>query len=344
MTKLCFAGMLMVSACLLTWQAAICSPVYDGTAHLASGLAILRIGDFGYYRVNPPLHRLWMAAFVEAACNPELPTLEPASLARPSNRKEFDLGRQLIRSNPENFPKILFTARLCRIPIVLLGGWIVFGTVRLFSKNDVGALIGAMLWFSSPLLLGHGWTLLPDAFSTVAMAFLLFASLRWLEKRDWQSWMVAGLAWGIALSTKFSFCPVYLLWPVSLMIHQLAMREWGIRQASKLVASHVGHGFVALVVVWCAYGFDGVGVPFELHRLESDMLRAYGDQPDEEGRSPMTSFVRKLPSPLPEQFLVGVDTQKLDFDRGQKCYILGRWYETGPGATGVRLARMGCCS
>ena len=36
-----------------------------------------------------------------------------------------------------------------------------------------------------------------------------------------------------------------------------------------------------------------------------------------------------LPSPFPKQFLVDIDEQQLDLDRGYPTHVLGQWYERG---------------
>ncbi|WP_430450680.1 hypothetical protein [Rhodopirellula europaea] len=45
----------LLAAATMMWQAVWDAPNHDESAHLAAGIATMRTGDPGYYRVNPPL-------------------------------------------------------------------------------------------------------------------------------------------------------------------------------------------------------------------------------------------------------------------------------------------------
>ncbi len=89
------------------------------------------------------------------------------------------------------------------------------------------------------------------------------------------------------------------------------------RSVSRLLASHVGHGLIALLVVIGLYGGAEVAVPLKQHVFQSHTLVA------------LTEGVGWLPSPFPKQFLVGIDEQQLDLEHGLPTYFMGHWYPRG---------------
>ena len=84
--------LLLLGGGLLTWSAFTTAPSSDEFAHLLSGVAMVRTGDPGYYRVNPPLHKLLSGLVVDAVYRPPLPNLYPASMMASGSRGEFDLA------------------------------------------------------------------------------------------------------------------------------------------------------------------------------------------------------------------------------------------------------------
>ena len=181
-------------------------------------------------------------------------------------------------------------------------------------------MVAAVLWLTSPTVLGHGPLVMPDAVSVVAMTGILIASLHHLGHRDRQSWFWMGIAWGVAISTKFTFCPLWLIWPVGMGVAAAVVGRgprprW--RNFASLAAGHYAAGAVAWVVVVITYGGADMGVPVNRLPLASDRMTA------------LTSFAGSLPCPLPGQFIVGIDEQQLDLERGIRTYVLGRWYPEG---------------
>jgi len=327
---LCFVLSLAVQA----WQSYMCSPLTDEDAHLASGLATVRFGDFGHYRVNPPIHRLWSAVAVEAVFRPPMPSPVPASLTEPGLRKEFQLGTRFLEDNAGDYRSLFFVARLARIPLVLFAGWLLYIAPGRVHRR-AGA-VAAILWLTSPLVLGHGWAVLPDAFSGVAMAGVLFCTLSWLRNRSRLDLLAVGIAWGIAISTKFTFCPLFAVWPVALLIYQWARGRLVSVDTLRILGGHVLHGFVALAIVWYAYGFTQLGVPLKDHHFASKMFGWIGDvgasqTVDAESlpawKKTLGPLLGKLPSPFPKQFLAGIDEQRMDFAAVHATYVLGTKYD-----------------
>jgi hypothetical protein len=93
-----------------------------------------------------------------------------------------------------------------------------------FGKGfGLSSSIATVLWCSSPMILGHGWAVMPDALSAVAMVVLLATSLRWLE---------------------FPHRSTYWLY-----LYQRSARRLNWVSAVRLFKGHLGHGVIALIVV-----------------------------------------------------------------------------------------------
>ena len=113
------------------------------------------------------------------------------------NRKEFKMGGDFVAAHPRDYKRFFVVGRLVRIPIVLIAGWMLF---RMFDDElRQAGWIAAILYLSSPMTLGHGWLIMPDSISAVAMIGLLKATLEWLQDRkNIGRFTLVGLMWVIA--------------------------------------------------------------------------------------------------------------------------------------------------
>lgn len=317
---------LLIAGVILVWQAFTNSPTSDEAAHLVSGVAMVQTGDPGFYRVNPPLHKLVSGIAVELSQSPGIPGLVPASLFGSGSRGEFRLAEEFLETHSHEYGKYFFVGRLVRIPLILLAGWCLATVVPRSLRWP--SVIAASLWLTSPLVLGHGWAIMPDALSGCACILLLTTTIAWLEARTHETFMLVGIAWGIAISTKFTFCPLFLVWPIGLLLYQWTSRlspasddrersEDSPRWISRLLFCHIGHGLIAWLVVVGLYGASEVGVTFDNHAFQSVRLAL------------LTDKIGSIPSPFPKQFLIGIDEQQLDLERGYPSYFLGTWYPEG---------------
>lgn len=314
----------LVCTALQCYQAATSGPLYDETPHLASGVAAIRFSEFGYYRVNPPIHRIWSAIPVEIFWHPSMPSVIPASLTYSGRRSEFELGDDFFEANKNQFRGLLVAGRLFRIPIVLLGAAFLFAYKP--SNGRVG-FIAASLWLTSPLVLGFGWSITPDVFSGVAMAGVAYSSSRCFQTSSISNHILTGLAWGLAISTKFTFCPIFAMWPICIAVRQFCLKRLRSHETVALFIHHLAHGIIALIVVHGAYGFGEIGVPLGDHQFQSDIFNGLNRSIDTD-RSVLSRF-SGLPSPFPKQFLLGIDEQRLDFRHPIPTYMLGKWYPNG---------------
>ncbi|WP_430450687.1 hypothetical protein [Rhodopirellula europaea] len=304
-----------LAAAAMTWQTVWDAPNHDESAHLAAGIATMRTGDPGYYRVNPPLHRLVSGAFCDLLMNPKLPPLYIASMAPSGNREEFALGSTLIQLNPTSYRNLFIVGRLVRIPFFLItAAMLLLGFPMLPSD---ARRIACLLFLTSPMVLGHGWAISPDAFSGYATIFLLAATFQWLAHRNWINGLIVGATWGVAIGIKFTFCPIYVVWPIGLFAHEYVMGRGHWKNAAGIVAAHFLHGFVALWIVILLYFASDVGTTLQDHNFKSQRMIS------------LSQPFAQLPSPFPQQFLIGIDEQQLDIENGIPTYFCGVEYPDG---------------
>jgi|GEM_PF-3216780 len=128
---------------------------------------------------------------------------------------------------------------------------------------------------------------------------------------------MVGTAWGFVIGTKFTFCPVYVLWPIGLWLYRYTERRLTMKQFLRLPLAHLGHGVIALLMISVFYNFADIGDTLAQHHFSSKRMRSLSQSFD------------SMRSPFPKQFLVGIDEQQLDLEKGYPTYFAGVWYPKG---------------
>ena len=311
------------------------SPLFDEPAHFASGIILANHADAGYFKVNPPLNK-WITALVAVGMDVELPLLSPSSNYSNSVRPEFETGDKIMELNHDRYARILFYARSIRVPMLLLGSWMLWKATVSWPISR--RMLCVAFWCTSPLLLGHGWVVSADGPSGVAMCMILWMTVRLWRDASIVAFALSGLAWGLAIGTKFTFGPLYLFYPV--LVHLSAARGWSHSMAAAssqpntknrsrfvfiLARNWITHALVACLTLNSLYLFHEVGKPIGKHDFTSKSFSSWTAVQPNEG-SLMASakhIIRLLPSPFPKSFLEGVDQQLADMDFPRGAYILG---------------------
>jgi len=320
-TVYCF---LVVQSMLLAWSAYERSPVSIEVGELAAGHYHLTTGRFNTAVVNPPLVRCLAAA--------PLVLIDPkfdfrAQSFPPHGRTERFLAQRFMALNGPSVFRWLIVARWICISFAFLGG---YTSARWAGElyGSASANLAAGLWAFSPWILGHGGPLttdVPAASTGIAAAYLLW---RGIANYDNSHSIAAGLLLGVALLTKFTMIVLVLI--LLLWISTVFFRECDFRRRLDCLKYIATASTVALLLVNTGYGFEGSGTQLGAFRFVSSMFGGTERQLHEDcGNRFSESIFGDLPVPLPEHFLIGIDVQRRDFERGLASYAAGQWSERG---------------
>jgi len=325
----------VVQSILLGYSAYYNSPTDDEPGHIASGLSHWRDGTFDAYRVNPPLVRM-VATFPLLAFRPSL-SYSSRLKETPYSRNEFVLGRMWISENEPSVRKLVFVARLSCIPFVLLGGVVCY----LWGSTLYGQASGIfsiLLWTFCPNILGNGCLVTADVAAASTGVFSAYAFWLWSNSLSWRCSFLSAMALSLALLSKSTWLVLIPLW--SALGVMIALNSSStVRQSGSLtgrqtptfrmvVAQLVTMFATAIFVVNAGYGFDGSFQPIGSFEFVSETLggsNAHGITGNVLDFEP----IRRIPSPLPADYIHGIDVQKHDFEVGKQAYLNGQFKHGG---------------
>ncbi|MBF6596556.1 MAG: glycosyltransferase family 39 protein, partial [Thermaceae bacterium] len=313
--------LLLGHAALLAWGDSRHSPTIDEVGHLPAGLSHWQFGQFDLYRVNPPLVRIVAALPVFLA----QPTIDwPPRSQAPSKHTPFHIGSAFIAANgPRSF--WYFTlARWACIPFSLLGGYICF----LWARDLYGRLAGLLaltLWCFSPNILGNAQMITPDTGAAALGAAAGYTFWRWLRRPCWTRALLAGITLGLAELTKSTWIILFMLWPLLWLVWRWSKRRSPIPPRWRAEAMQLGFVLLfGLYMLNLGYGFEGSLEPLGAYQFASKTLRGSRSNNRFAG-----SWLGELPVPLPRQYLLGIDQQKVDFEQTFRSYLGGEWRQGG---------------
>lgn len=323
------AAAILVHCVLVAWISSRNAPVSDEAAHLAAGLHTLASGDFDLYAVNPPLVRLVASApayflGAKAGVNP------PPRGHGDRRRREWSAGVGLVRDNASDAQLFFALGRLVCLPFSVLGAVCCYHWASEMYASRAG-LVSVILWCFSPNIMAWSATICPDAAAASAGVAAAYAFWRWLARPDCCRALLAGVALGLALLTKMTWVVLLAILPA--MWAGLAIREGrsglsGARRAALQLILVLGAGLAALNA---GYAFDGSFTRLGQFTFVSRVL-AGADSPADGGAGGNRfcgSWLGLLPVPVPRDYLLGMDIQKLDFEAGLESYLCGKWSQRG---------------
>ncbi len=323
-------ALLASHAALLLYSARVHAVTLDEGQHLAAGVHQWRTGQFYLYRVNPPLVRL-LATIPVVLAGAQVPEFHEDI---PGVRLEIDFHTAFAKANASNYQQLVVLGRLMGVLWSLLGGVLVF----LWAKELFGAnagLLSLALWCFDPTILAHAQLLTPDIPATVAGLAATYSFWKYLRKPSMRRVCVSGFLLGIALLTKSTMLALFAIWPVLWLGYNFESVRAAVRRSGSRGFVRRGAvqalcaGAISLFVVNAGYGFHG-----SLPRLGdlTFVSRAFGG----EGATHSTqaavpikpfadSWVGNLPLLVPADYVMGIDLQRIDFERPMKSYMAGHW-------------------
>ncbi|MFO0946047.1 MAG: glycosyltransferase family 39 protein [Planctomycetota bacterium] len=215
------------------------------------------------------------------------------------------------------------------IPFVILGAYV----CSLWACDLYGEAAGfaaAALWSLSPYVLGHGALITTDAHAASMGVVAAYCYWRWLHRPSMQRAIVAGIALGLAALTKYTLLVLYPCFFIVFLMFRTkdAFQDCRVftRDGIKLATVFV----VSVVIIQAGHGFDDCRPKLGNLTFRSTLFRnAQSLARDEQTVSPIKWLARNTPVPLPRAYLLGLDTQLADFQRGYPSYLRGEWRNKG---------------
>jgi hypothetical protein len=110
-------------------------------------------------------------------------------------------------------------------------------------------------------------------------------------------------------------------------IKTLAKKDWR-QQIKQLVAIFA----MSILIINMGYLFEGTGKLLGSYRFQTTLFtgcKTLADVPTGGGNRFEKTPLAYFPTPLPSNFIQGIDTQRLDFERGLPSYLRGEWAKHG---------------
>jgi 4-amino-4-deoxy-L-arabinose transferase-like glycosyltransferase len=323
-------GGLAVYAALAVSSMLTTSAVYDETAHLPAGYTYLTLRDFRMNPEHPPLVKE-LAALPLLFMDVRMRTALPAWALG----QEWEFGhRFLYQWNDAD--RLLFWGR---IPVVALG-CALGAAVLLWTRRRFGPWAGAIAFFLcvlSPDVLAHGQIVTTDL-AVALFVFLSVIAFHSVTERVTASRVVlAGLATGAALASKFSalvLVPILIALAVVVARSSRPLTVARYRAAPRAITGLVPRlavlalvlfaiGAIALVFVWATYAFHP--------RLANDAESAASPSWSRLGRPGAATAVLRAAHAvgiLPDAYVYGLATVLHDTE-GRPAFLFGRISEQG---------------
>lgn len=313
--------LLAIQTLLLGYAAYRDSPAVDEIAHLPAGVSHLELGRFDLYNVNPPLVRTVAALpVVLVGCNTDW-------------RGYHDLLKvqcDFLNANGTKVFAYFTLGRLMCIPFCLVGTWICYRWAEAVY-GTVSGFVAAGLWCFSPCILGNGHFIMPDVPAAALGACGCYVFWRWLQHPNWALSLATGVFVGLAELTKSTWILLFLLLPIMWL---------GTRVITRCRRTAVGHAArlpvrveamqltVALLVVVfvlnLGYGFEGSFSSVRSYQFLSETARSI-----QRKLTTTTELAGAIPVSLPRNYVLGIDRQRLDFERQLWSYLRGSWRQRG---------------
>ena len=308
----------------LLWAGAVAAPTVDERGHLVAGLSYYAFGRFDLYRVNPPLTKL-IGAAPAATAGYELNWSKWTD--DPAERSVWRMGDDWLGANGKRGVRLVRLARAAMIPFALLGL-----TVCYLWGRDLwgvpGGLLGAAAWAFNPSILANGALFTPDVPAAAVGLAAAYAFGRFLSAPAAGPALAAGVLLGLANLTKTTWVILFPLWAVAAA---WAGRARGPAERRRLAVGTAGALGVGLWVLNGGYGFEGTGRPLGDLPFVSRSLGGAETVTHAEGVGNRFAgtWLGRVPLPVPENWLRGIDVQRRDFETPRRSYLFGEWQHGG---------------
>jgi hypothetical protein len=315
-TRTAFCLLLGIGAARIISTYKVFSQTTDEPAHLITGMEWLQRGTYTLEPLHPPLAR------VAIALGPYL-----SGLRLTGQYGMWEEGNRILHDG--NYLHNLELARFGVLPFFLLA------TILLWhwSKSRYGngpALVAALLFTTSPVVLAHAGLATTDMALTAALTGAVLAFAAVLERPNYLRCIILGLAVGIAALTKFS---ALVFWPACAAA--LLAWRWFLARGKRVNITPdqfrwaKGISLAALVMflgIWVGYRFSVGSITNAAARPHPTIDHLFGATGTLHDWADSIAESRWVPAPA---FFQGLAEVRQKNARGTKSYLLGQVRKSG---------------
>jgi hypothetical protein len=315
------AGLIMVIRLALCVN--VFSPATDEPSHIGAAVSMIEAHKLIAPGSHPPLARLVAAVplWIDGA---RLPECRGQTMVGTEDLG-YAMGTKVLYQSQASFMTLLVHARLAMLvfPCVALlyvyrlGGWL---------AGPMVAMLATIFFSFDPTLLGHAIWVGNDVAGCAGFLAAIYHGLRWVRGPSWKNAVFAGIAGGLAVSTKFS---CLLAFPAIALVAASIKPEW-----RKLIQQIGVVAIVAFMTLWTTYFFnvgqlndqEGLNVPAAQTSADNAPARAMREKWER-----IPTWIRDTPIPMPSCFL-GIARLMLHNHFGHAAYLNGEvrtdgwWY------------------
>ena len=220
-------------------------------------------------------------------------------------------GRTIMASYPDD--RVLI---LARIPMLLMGallGLLVYWWVRQVY-GPWAALLAFCLYVFNPVMLSNSSLITPDLSLAFFSVLTFYCVWRFLVTKKTHMLVAAGIAMGLCLLAKYSALLVVLSLPIFIVLQFFYHANQESLEVARLRPSHFAVILlIAILVVNCGYFFVGSFQFLHGEVFKSELFQGIKS----------TGVFEWIPSPLPRDYVIGLDWQYTVVEKGFKYFLLG---------------------
>jgi hypothetical protein len=304
-------AVVLLQASLLSYAVFRQSAVSDEYGHFYAGLAYWRQGDVRLFNVNPPLVRC-LGTMLASRYEWSTPNSDWTAPQRP----EFSEGRHLAETHRSKFVHGLQLGRM------VVAGFAILGTVvcsvwgRMLAGDLAGVVAGGF-WAFQPQVIAHGALITNDIPVAASMLLATWCFSRWSQQAAYRWALAVGASLAVAVLCKFT---ALLLWPIFAGFTVATLYRTCVRTVVLHATTAI---LIMLILIAAAYRFKGIGKPLTELKFVSHMFSGVTEATSHPNQL-TGGLLGILRSPFPEQFVLGLDRQQLDFETGMSSYARGQ--------------------
>jgi len=266
-------GLMLVLAIISLRQE---SAIMDEVAHIPAGYSYLTQRDMRLNPEHPPLLKDLSAIPLLFIKDIKFPST--LSSWKDEINSQWDFGFNFLYNSGNDADKIIFWARIPMLLLLIFTAFILFKwTEELYGKW--AALMAVFLFSFSPTFIAHGRYVTTDVGAAFGFFVSIYFFVRYIQRQDRKSLILAGIFFGIAQLIKFSlfllvpyFCLMVFIW-----VFAKAKEQGGgfwkllIKYAIKLLIIFA----IGYLIVYPVYLFHVSNYPYQKQLADTEYTAAH---------------------------------------------------------------------